>query len=276
MTEGAGTFSRRIRNYYSEQGVKEWKRLVQDPYHQVEFITTMHFLKKYLPKRGHILDAGGGPGRYTVALAKRGYDVTLLDFTPKQLEIARRQIRKEKVGRRVKQIIEASITDLSEFEDGKFDAVLCLGGPMSHLILESDRKKAAKELVRVAKKGAPVFVSAISKLGLLVTELLLFPHQIDTAMFRKIRDRGDYLGRGGFTTAHFFLPEELKDLFKEKANIVDLVSLEGLGSGNQEEVNRLKRNRKRWDAWMETHLMTCTEPSQIGRAEHMLLVGKKK
>jgi hypothetical protein len=35
----------------------------QDPYHQIEFIITMHFLEKHLSKKCLILDAGGGPGR---------------------------------------------------------------------------------------------------------------------------------------------------------------------------------------------------------------------
>ena len=39
---------------------------------------------------------GGGPGRYTIELAKLGYDVVLLDLTPKLLEIAKRKIKKRK------------------------------------------------------------------------------------------------------------------------------------------------------------------------------------
>jgi len=38
--------------------------LRKDADHQLEFIVTMHFLWKYLPKQGLVLDAGGGPGRY--------------------------------------------------------------------------------------------------------------------------------------------------------------------------------------------------------------------
>ena len=53
-----------VKSYYADYGIKEWKRLARDPYHQLEIDTTMHFLNKYLPKKGLILDAGGGPGRY--------------------------------------------------------------------------------------------------------------------------------------------------------------------------------------------------------------------
>ncbi len=48
-----------IRKYYNQSAKYEWKRLIQDGYHKLEFDTTMFFLKKYLPKKGLILDAGG-------------------------------------------------------------------------------------------------------------------------------------------------------------------------------------------------------------------------
>ncbi len=38
-----------------------------------------------------ILDAGGGPGRYTIDLAKQGYHMTLLDISDKELELAKRK-----------------------------------------------------------------------------------------------------------------------------------------------------------------------------------------
>lgn len=57
--------------YYDEHAEREWKRLFHDAYHRLEFIVTMYFLEKYLPKTGVILDAGGGPGRYSIELAKK-------------------------------------------------------------------------------------------------------------------------------------------------------------------------------------------------------------
>ncbi|MBA7627980.1 tRNA 5-carboxymethoxyuridine methyltransferase [subsurface metagenome] len=123
--------SEEVKMYYTYYGIKEWRRLKRNPYRELEFTTTMHFLKKYLPKNGLILDAGGGPGRYTIELAKRGYGVVLIDIVPKQLEIARRKIRKTGVERKVKQIVEGSIVNLSMFKDNTFDAVLCIGGPLS-------------------------------------------------------------------------------------------------------------------------------------------------
>jgi ubiquinone/menaquinone biosynthesis C-methylase UbiE len=89
--------ARLTKKIYAEQVFKEWKRLIKDPFHKLELDTTIRFLKKYLPKKGLILDAGGGPGRYTIELAKKGYEVVLLDFAPGNLELAKEKIKKEKV-----------------------------------------------------------------------------------------------------------------------------------------------------------------------------------
>jgi len=55
------------------------------------------FLGQVSSQKSLILDAGGGPGRYTIELAKKGYQVVLLDLSPKCLEIAKREIKNAKV-----------------------------------------------------------------------------------------------------------------------------------------------------------------------------------
>jgi len=83
---------KKVKKYYAEKALLEWRRLAKDPYHRLEFETTMHFLRKYLPRKGLLLDAGGGPGRYTIELVRLGYDVTLVDVTPEMLELAERRM----------------------------------------------------------------------------------------------------------------------------------------------------------------------------------------
>ena len=71
-----------VRRRYDADPESEWERLVRDPYRRLEFIITRHFLDKYLPAKGVVLDAGGGPGRYTITLAKKNYTMVLLDLSP--------------------------------------------------------------------------------------------------------------------------------------------------------------------------------------------------
>jgi SAM-dependent methyltransferase len=268
-----------IREYYSEQGIGEWRRLVRDPYHRLEFETTVHFMKKYLPKKGGlILDAGGGPGRYTIELARLGHDVVLFDFSPEMLKIAEGQIRKSGVKHKVKQVVQGSIQDLSLFGDETFDAVLCLGGALSHVVDKAQREKAIAELIRVAKKHSPIFVSVIGKLAVLVSELVNFPQEIEIEdVFERIAETGDYYGGYGFAPCHFFLPEELRMAFEEMdVQVLELAGLEGLAAGHRKETNRLARKRpKAWKIWWKTHLKTCGHPTSVGMSEHFMIVCRK-
>ncbi|NWF87787.1 class I SAM-dependent methyltransferase [Candidatus Bathyarchaeota archaeon] len=268
-----------VKKYYSEQGMKEWKRLVRDAYHRLEFDTTMHFLRKHLLRKGLILDAGGGPGRYTIALGRLGYHIVLFDLSPEMLKIAEKQVKRAKVQRQVKQIIQGSIDDLSMFRDNTFDGTICLGGALSHILDKNRREKAIDELIRVTKKSSPIFISLIGRLAVLVTELICFPQEIEIEeVFQSIRDTGDYYGGYGFAPCHFYLPEEIEaSLKKRKVTILEMVGLEGLSSGHQKETNRLfKKYPKAWKIWWETHLKTCTHPCTVAISEHFLVICKKQ
>jgi 2-polyprenyl-3-methyl-5-hydroxy-6-metoxy-1,4-benzoquinol methylase len=46
------------------------------------------FIERYLPELGTVIDVGGGPGRFSVEIAKLGRDVVLTDITPKHIKQA--------------------------------------------------------------------------------------------------------------------------------------------------------------------------------------------
>lgn len=268
---------RLVKEYYSGLGIKEWRRLTGSPYNRLEFDTTMHFLRKYLPEHGYLLDAGGGPGRYTIELAKLGYNVALLDLTPELLEIARRQVAKTKTRAKVKQINEGVIYDLSRFSGNTFDAVTCLGGALSHVLNRNRREKAIDELIRVTKRGAPIFVSLIGWHAVLVVGLVRLPQEMELELYPKIRDTGDYDGGHGFAPCHFYTPNEIKKSFEDRGiSVIEMVGLEGLASGHPRETNRLFRKYpKAWKIWWQTHLRTCTDPVSVGISEHFLIICRK-
>ena len=278
METGEKRIQEIVKEWFTKKAGMEWRRLQRNPYHQIEFVVTMYFLEKYLPKNGLVLDAGGGPGRYTIELAKRGYNVVLFDLSPEMLKLARKKIKRAGVAGKVKQFVQGSVEDLSLFSSETFDAVLCLGAPLCHLLNVKQREKAAAELARVAKRDAPIFVSVISRIGLLRTILIRFPHEMQYA--RHHWEVGNYIpGQQGegFTAAHWFLPEELCSLFeKQNVKILEMAGLEGLSSHHEKETNKLFKDREKWRMCMEILLKTCTHPSVVGSSEHFLLVCRKR
>lgn len=51
----------------------------------VEFLTTMHYIAKYIKPGDHVLEIGAGTGRYSHALARRGYSVDAVELVPHML-----------------------------------------------------------------------------------------------------------------------------------------------------------------------------------------------
>lgn len=57
---------KRVEKFYEDYD--EWSRLER---HKIEFEITKKYLDKYIAQESRILDIGGGPGRYSMAV--RGY-----------------------------------------------------------------------------------------------------------------------------------------------------------------------------------------------------------
>ena len=260
---------------YSKQVIFEWKRLVKDPFHRLEFETTLHFLKKHLPKKGLILDAGGGPGRYSIELAKKGYEVVLFDIARENLAFAKKQIRREGLCKKIC-TVQGSIIDLSKFKSNSFDAVLCLGGALSHVSMQKDRARAVSELIRVAKKGAPIAVSVMGRLGVLMKAVRYWPDELRfTSNTMRILSKGDDHMWHHKYFAHFFYADELKRLFSG-LKLLEIAALEGLSTPSIEEVNALFRKDKAgWKNWMKIHYKLCTHPSVIDTSAHILIIARK-
>jgi len=177
--------------------------------------------------------------------------------------------------------VEGSIEDLSIFNDNSFDAVICLGGALSHILNKSKREKAILELKRVVKRGSPVFISVIGRLQLPIGWLFLWGKKGREEFLKEfvdqLMDTGDYYGGYGFCPAHFYLLEELEaECRKADFKILEIVGLEGLVSGHIKQVNRLaKENPAVWKKWKKMHLRLCTHPAIAGISEHFMIICKK-
>lgn len=267
-----------VRDHYDRLAPYEWERLVKDAYHSLEFRGTMAALRLHLPPQGRILDAGGGPGRYAIELCRRGYSVVLLDLSEKCVALAREKFAAEppEVAARLESVDVGDIRDLSRFPDACFDAVLCLGGPLSHLLDPADRQKATSELARVAKPNSPVFISVFGYYAVLRTVLVRTPEELVAVGHEAGVEKGDHLYHGGFCDAHFFRPEELKGLAEEAGlQTIELRALEGVSSNLAEATNALKEHDDgRWEQWLRMLDATMHDPAVVAMSEHFLYVGR--
>ncbi len=263
-----------VRSFIERCGHMEWRHLDSSAYTQVERMIIMHYLDKYLPPEGVVLDAGTGTGTYAVELIKRGYQVVLLDKDEAQLSKARSEIAKlpQDAQDRVFDVVLGSIEDLSVFPDDHFDAVISLGGRLSHLLDCQARERAAEELARVSRDRAPVFVSVLSFYGALRKVLIEYPEEMHhLPAFLESR-----LERGGtrFHDCFFFTPEEMVDLLARKGiEVVEYVGVQGLSAHLDKVTEDCYQHPDRWRIWEEVLLRTCNHPSVVGVSDHILAVG---
>ncbi|HIH45148.1 MAG TPA: class I SAM-dependent methyltransferase [Candidatus Methanoperedenaceae archaeon] len=117
---------------------------------------SLRLFEKYM-RKGTVLDAGCGSGRYTIPLASRGFNTTGIDVATKAI---RRML--DTAGARGLQVDSAAadVTRLP-FRDSSFDAVMCYG-MLQHLLVD-ERKMAISELSRVLKKGGYMFIEVFGE-----------------------------------------------------------------------------------------------------------------
>jgi 2-polyprenyl-3-methyl-5-hydroxy-6-metoxy-1,4-benzoquinol methylase len=79
-----------------------------------------HEIRSRLAGVRSILDAGGGTGRFSIPLAREGFDVTHLDVSPSMIDAARERARREGVESRMS-FERARLGDLAGYPSHRFD-----------------------------------------------------------------------------------------------------------------------------------------------------------
>ena len=262
-----------IEHYYDEEAHLEWHRLER---HRTEFAVTMRTLTEYLPAAPQaVLDVGGGPGRYALALSSLGYQVTLLDLSQGNLTLARQKAQERHIS--LAQYVHGNALNLSAFPPQRFDAVL-LFGPLYHLLTESERWQAVREAWRVLRPDGFIFAAFITRYAAFRDLAKNSPRTLleKRAEWEDFVRTGIYhAGQGvGFTDAYFAHPAEIGPLMEGAGfETLDLLGCEGVVAANEEQINRL--TDAAWQAWVDLNYRLSKEPSLRGAADHLLYVGRK-
>jgi len=263
-----------IADRYNNAAVHEWNRLVQDAFHNLEFLLTMHFLRRHLPGGGAVLDAGGGPGRYALELCRMGYTVALLDLSDALLEKAREQFAAEsaEIQAHLQEIRQGDIRDLSCYATETFAVTLCLGAPLSHLLDPKERRIAMRELIRVTRPGG---ICGISVVGLLAAHRTV-AQKFEGSFFLNDEYMAQVARTQNSGSWHFFRAAELRSLAESYGlTTLEMAGLESLSSGMPEATNRLSENEAKWRRWYDLLLQYAADPAVVDMSDHMLYIGRK-
>jgi 2-polyprenyl-3-methyl-5-hydroxy-6-metoxy-1,4-benzoquinol methylase len=121
---------------------------------QVEYLTTLKYIKKYLKQGMKIIEIGAGTGCYSHYFAQNGYEVDAIELVQYNIDMFK---KKTQIGEKIA-IELGNALDLSKYKTGTYDITLLLG-PMYHLFDRADKSKALSEAIRVTKKGGIIFIA---------------------------------------------------------------------------------------------------------------------
>lgn len=272
-------------DFYNAYGFAEWSRLEATAYGRLQAIIHTDFIQRYVKPGDRVLDAGSGPGRFAIEIARVGATVTVLDISGGQLELARQKIAEAGLTDYVKQYIEADISDLSLFPGGCFDCVVCYGGALSYVC--ENRFKASAELMRVTRQDGTILISVMSKLGSILgltrqPDILSLkePDKGTYAGFWQVLERGDLPGfpsrkaKMVHAPMHLYTADELQTLFK------DCRMLETAGSNvtvaeRGESVEKIAADAQAWQTLVELERKLDSNPGLVNCGSHIILVAQK-
>ena len=267
----------KVRRWYDGRAAWQWDWTDRNP---VEYGVTLRTLREYLPPPpARLLDTGGGPGRYAIALAQQGYRVTLFDLSGAALDLARQKASERGVA--LDGYVEGTATDLSAFAAGSFDVALALG-PLYHLLALEERTCVRDELRRVLAPGGIAVAGFLSRFTPLRFGAFNHPHRL-TASRPETQDflktgvmilSGDPTISGGWVDAYCERPDVIVPFMEPAFETLDLVGAEGIFSMIQDKVRDTPPED--WDGFVELNFQLGREPSLIGAAEHLLYVGRRR
>jgi ubiquinone/menaquinone biosynthesis C-methylase UbiE len=246
----------------------------------LERARTQELMLRYLPAPPAVVfDVGGGPGVYSLWLAKAGYEVHLIDAVPLHVE----QAKKASDSQPAHPIASCQVGDARRLDcpDACAHAVL-LHGPLYHLTERSDRQTALREARRILRPGGLLLAFGITRYASTLVGLVKWwLDDVDYLdMCKQELSDGQHRQPASwpslFTTAFFHRPDELKYELEEAGLIhEETLAVQGPGWIVLDFEERWKDQRQREILlqvvrWMEK------EPAMLGMSPHLLAVARKR
>lgn len=258
-----------VKEYYDKCSEVEWNRIAGRP----EFILTTRFMDRYIKPGDRVLDIGGGPGRYSIYLAKRGCDVTLFDLSDTNIEFAKQKAAEQ--GVIIKTICgDARMADCLINE--QYDHVMLMG-PIYHLLVESDRIKAVNSALKLLKTNGVIFISFINMIAGMIYAMKIQPDiicdQSENEFYSTLLKNQSFAGKA-FTQAYFSKQDNILPFMEQ-------FSLEKLHFIGQESItspcenNIMSQPQEIVDRWLDFCEKICEREDLLSWSEHLMYIGRK-
>lgn len=266
------------RVFFDAYGEREWQRFHQDAAGLVNLHIHRQYLERFISAGQRVLEAGAGPGRFTIELARLGARIVVGDISPVQLAANARRVAEAGWDAAVEQRIELDIVDLSRFPDAAFDAVVCYGGALSYVFERAG--EALDEMRRVLRPGAILLVSVMSLLGatrLFLPSVLEVAREHGTDITDHVVRTGDLVDDAfGTHHCHMYRWAELEALLlAHHYEVAEASASNFLSVGNEAALSSLPHDVARWDALLRWEVEYCRVPGARDGGTHIIAVARR-
>lgn len=239
---------------------------LSSPHGQVEFLTTVRYIEKYLRPGMNLIEIGAGTGRYSHYFARKGYPVTAVELVEHNLSILKSKTKKGEP----LTAEQGNAVDLSRFADDAFDLTLLLG-PMYHLYRREDQRAALREAIRITKPGGKVFVAycmadpSILGYGFIKHNALqlVLDDMLDPVTFKTFSE--------GKSMFELYTVSDIHGLVREfPVTELGLIAADGFTNHMREAVDEM--TKEEYGLYLKYHFATCERQDLIGLSHHTLQI----
>jgi len=255
------SFYKRTANQYDKE--------YEAPYHkEVYEKITWRYIEPYLPKRGIVFDAGGGTGKWSVPIAKKGLKVIVYDISKEMLKVAWQKVKQENLEKLVS-LVQGDICRIP-FPNNSFEFVLAEGDPISYC---GSPENAAKELSRVLKQNCYIAAGVDSLFAIL--RRMLNSKQVNFDEVLKVFKKKRFYAKDWGFDCWAFTPRDLRRLFtKYELKITKIVGKPIMFMGRP-ETNFIFQDKEKTRKLLEIELKFCENTDIVGYGGHLHVVAKK-
>lgn len=246
-----------LEKYYNK--FNEEKRLGRR-HGNVEFVTSMKYIHRYLEgmESPAILEIGAGTGRYSVALAEEGYDVTAVELVRYNLGILKSKKSSVKA-------YQGNALNLSRFADNSFSLTL-LFGPMYHLYTFGDKLQALREAKRVTREGGIIMAAYC------MNEYSVVTHAFKENFARECMAGGkldeSFQTISDETDLYDYVRIETIERLAEEAGLRRLQTIAADGPANYLRPVLNAMDEETYALFIQYHLATCERRELLGASAH--------
>ncbi|MCY3810604.1 MAG: class I SAM-dependent methyltransferase [Gammaproteobacteria bacterium] len=269
------------RAHYDRLADAEWTRLTRSRRGELNFLVHMDVLKAHITPEMDVLEVGAGAGIYTKELVHMAGRLVVSDLSEVQLELNRNHMRELGVLDLVAHYRVLDMVDLGAVEPSSFDAVVCVGGPLSYLL---DKESVGiREILGVVRPGGIVVLGVMSLVNTVVLFMDMLPAEKEAIGLDNLRwlletgiqDREHHPATEHY--CHMMTSADVDRLVAdEAADVVEKRAAGVLGMAGEAALDSVREDDELWALIVDRELAWSKLPGTLDVGDNIVYVIRKR